>query len=76
MTNSTCRNLKIRLDKVINLFQWFVWMFNQYFEPRPIGTRITKVQNGFTITYEIIGYTSGRFSKELLEEVSKEEIIS
>jgi hypothetical protein len=48
----------------------------QYFEPRPVGTRVTKKQGKFIVTYEVIGYAPGRFPKELLDEVSRERIIN
>ncbi len=73
---SLWHNLQIRIDKILNLYEWFKWMIKQYFKPRPIGTRITKKQGNFIVTYEIVGYTLNRFPKELLDEVSREKIIN
>ena len=67
-------NLLIRVNKLINFFEWCKWLLAQYFVPRPIGTQVRKKSGKFIITYEIIGHVPGRFAKEMLEEVSRELI--
>lgn len=68
------RNLLTKIRNLINLFDIFKWMIRQYFEPRAVGTRFTKKQGKFIVTYEIIGYMPGKFPKEILDEVSRVHI--